>query len=163
MAKLISIDVENYSHLFKSKCWKFIQSRDDDYTELEKYFNSGFDIICLDTIHKKKHVEKMINYYYEKLNVNGFFLIDGISDLPYLKNSYRNNFFSEINNSETSDYLKNLYFNNSDKFDLYFSYIGSGLAKIKKFRAGRLEYNKNIKSRKNSLKNFIRIFLKKII
>ena len=56
--RTISVDDIDYSHLFKSNNWKFIKSRDDDFKYLNNFIsNKSFDIICLDTIHTKKHVK----------------------------------------------------------------------------------------------------------
>ena len=158
--KVISVDINDHSDLFKDSNWNFIHARDDDYEKIDKHILNNIDVICLDTIHEQTHIKKIIDHYYEKLKVDGLFLIDGISSMPYYKNSYRDNFYSEINNDETAKYLQKLYFNNKDKIDLYFSFIGSGLAKIKKIDVGKLNLEKKMKSRKYSLKNLIRLFLK---
>ena len=78
---LYSIDMIDYSHHFNSKNWKFIHSKDDNYDFIEKNIPDKFDIIYLDTIHTAKHVEKILYYYYEKLNVGGVFVVDDTSML----------------------------------------------------------------------------------
>ena len=70
--------------------------------------------------------------YFSFLKIGGIFLIDGTSDLPYLKFNYRDNFFSEINNNETFKYLVSLKNNLNNDIDLDFSFDGSGIARIKK-------------------------------
>ena len=67
MAILYSIDIIDYSYHFKSKNWKFIHSKDNDYEYIEKYIPEKFDIIYLDTIHKAKHVEKILYNYFDRL------------------------------------------------------------------------------------------------
>ena len=59
-------------------------------------------------------------------------MFDDISWLPYLKSKKRNNFNCEINNYETFQRLLEIKSSNENSFDLYFSFVGSGLAKIKK-------------------------------
>ena len=98
---LYSIDIDDYSHLFLNKKWKFIKSRDDNFEYLKDLLPKKFDLIYLDSLHEAKHVEKIFYYYFEKLKLNGAFFIDDISWLPYLKNNERNNFYCEINNKET--------------------------------------------------------------
>ena len=39
--------------------------------------------------------------YFNRLKINGLFIIDDISHLPYIKNNIRDNFYCEINNKET--------------------------------------------------------------
>ena len=96
--RTISVDVIDYSYLFKSNNWKFIKSRDDDFKYLNTFIsNKSFDIICLDTIHTKKHVKIILENYFSFLKIGGIFLIDGTSDLPYLKFNYRDNFIILVN------------------------------------------------------------------
>ena len=51
----------------------------------EKQIPEKFDIIYLDTIHKAKHVEKILYNYFDRLKIGGVFVIDDTSSLPYLK------------------------------------------------------------------------------
>ena len=88
--------------------------------------------------------------------MGGFFFIDDISPLPYLKNKKRNSFYCEINNRETSERILEIYNSNSDLFDLSFSYTSSGLAIIKKNKKLSLKKTKPIISRKYTVKNFLR-------
>ena len=52
--------------------------------------------------------------------------------MPYLKNKDRDNFYCEINNKETFDLLISIYSENTENFDLSFTFVSSGLAIIKK-------------------------------
>ncbi len=115
---LYSVDIKDYSYHFKSKNWKFIKSRDDNYDFINKKIPKKFDIIYLDTIHKADHVHKMIYYYFNKLKKGGIFVIDDTSMLPYLKQREKNNFSLEINNQETFEILLKIL--NTNHKDLYF-------------------------------------------
>jgi predicted O-methyltransferase YrrM len=153
--KLYSIDIDDYSNLYKNSKWTFLNTRDDNFDYLEEKLPIDFDIIYLDSLHEAKHVEKIFYHYFKKLKINGFFFIDDISWLPYLKNQEKNNFYCELNNKETFEKILNIYFANQENFDLSFSFISSGLCKI--FKKKNL-LNKPIvnQSREFSFKNFIR-------
>ena len=153
---LTSIDVADCSNLFIDKNWNFIQSRDDDFEYLEKKIPKKFHIIFLDSLHEANHVEKILYYYYPKLIVGGYFFIDDISPIPYLKDKKRNSFYCEINNTETNEIILEIYNNNADLFDLSFSYISSGLAIIKKNKKTNLKKKQPIRSRKFTIKNLLR-------
>ncbi len=156
--KLFSVDVNNYSHKFKSSHWTFIHSRDDNFSLIEKKIESSeFDIIYLDTIHKADHIEKMINYYYPKLIKGGFFLIDDTSWLPYLKKSEKDQFYMERNNEESFQRILEMFYSNRNNFDLEFSFIGTGVAKITKLNNNKLNKSQKIMKRKYTLKNILRI------
>jgi predicted O-methyltransferase YrrM len=153
--KLISVDINDYKDLFKDSNWNFIQCRDDDFEKLDNYLKDKLDIIYLDSLHEAKHVEKIIYHYFSKLKIGGFFFIDDISWLPYLKNSQRNNFYCEINNKETFGKLLDIYNSNQRNIDIYFSFISSGMCKIIK-KNEKLEVPSKILTRDKSLKNLIR-------
>lgn len=157
--KLYSVDIDNYSNLFKDDNWTFIQDRDDNFNAIKEKIPKEIDIIYLDTIHTAKHVQKIFQNYYEILNKSGLFIIDDISWLPYLKNSDFDNFFCEINNKETFDYLLNIYNSNLNNFELSFFFKQTGTAVIEKLTTNKLNYQLRIKTRENSLKNVLRKIL----
>ena len=83
--KLFSVDIDDYSNLFENKNWKFIKSRDDNFNFLEDILPKKLDIVYLDSLHEADHVEKIFYHYFSKLKINGYFFIDDISWIPYLK------------------------------------------------------------------------------
>jgi predicted O-methyltransferase YrrM len=159
--KLYSVDIDNCSNLFNDDNWKFIHCRDDDFKKIEKEIPNEFDLIYLDSYHEPNHVEKIINYYYPKLRVNGLYVIDDICWIPYVKNNYRDSFGNEKANIDTFNRILELYFTNKDNFDLDFTFVGSGLAKIFKRNSNELNYRKNIPTRSNLFKNFIKKIIKR--
>ena len=155
---LYSIDVDDCSEISNSSKWTFIKSRDDDFENLKNKLPEQFDLIFLDSFHNAEHVCKIFYHYYSKLKKGGSFYFDDISWLPYLKNTERDNFNCEINNLETFEKLVEIFSTNQKNMDLYFSFVGSGMAKIIKLSNQKLVKQKKIKSRKFSIKNFVRKF-----
>ena len=98
---VFSVDINDYSSLINSNKWKFIHSRDDNFEFIKKEVKNEFDVILLDSLHEAEHVKNIIYKYYNLLKKGGYFFIDDISWLPYLKKSYRDNFWCEMNNKET--------------------------------------------------------------
>ena len=154
--KLISVDTNKNSRKFQDINWQFINTRDDNFGVIEKYIDKELDVIYLDTIHKADHVEKIIYNYYEKLKVGGFFFVDDTSWLPYLKKNRKDHFFMEVNNHETFDRIIEIFNSNSDSFDLEFSFVGTGIAKIHKMNKNKLLKRRKLNSRKMSFLNFVR-------
>ncbi len=130
--KVFSVDLDDYSNLINSNKWKFIHSRDDNFKFIKSEIENEFDVILLDSQHEAYHVKKIIFNYYDLLKKGGYFFIDDISWLPYLKNSYRDNFWCEINNKETFNIILDIYSENISNFDLEYSFISSGFALLKK-------------------------------
>ena len=157
--KLFSVDVDDYSHLFNDKNWTFLKTRDDNFEFLKNKLPKKFNIIYLDSLHEANHVEKIFYYYYDFLEIGGHFYIDDISWLPYLKTGFRNNFYCEINNKETFERLMEIYNNNLNNFDIFFTFISSGMCRIIK-KDNQLNGLKRILTREKSLKNIFRKILK---
>ena len=160
--KLYSVDIEDCSKVSNNPRWKFIHSRDDDFDKIFNLIPNQVDIIYIDSLHEAYHVEKLIYNYYAKLKVGGYIFIDDISHLLYLQNKPRNNFYCEINNKETFDKILEIYNNNTDLFDLSFSFKSSGLGVIKKISNLPLIKNEAIVTRNFSFKNIARLIWKKI-
>jgi predicted O-methyltransferase YrrM len=157
--KLFSIDVDDYSNLFDDPNWTFLQTRDDNFEYLKNKLPTKFDIIYLDSLHEANHVKKIFYYYFNFLKVGGQFYIDDISWLPYLKSNSRDNFYCEINNKETFEKLIEIYNNNFDNFDIFFTFISSGMCRIIK-KKNQLNEIKRIKTREMSMKNILRKIFK---
>lgn len=153
---LTSVDIDDCEKVSNNPRWKFIQSRDDNFDLIKNQFQKKIDVIYLDTLHEAKHVEKIIYEYYKLLNLNGYFFVDDISNLPYLKNKPRNNFYCEINNKETFKKIIQIYNSNISNFDLSFSFVASGLAIIQKKNENNLNIIEEIKERDFSLRNLYR-------
>ena len=159
---LFSADAKDCSKISNDSRWLFIHSRDDNYEFIKSKIPKKLDVIYLDTVHEAPHVEKIFYNYFEMLNINGYFFIDDISHLPYLKNKKRNNFYCEINNKETFNKILEIFNNNSDLFELNFAFRSSGLAIIKKISQMPLRKNNKIKAREKSFKNFVRLIWKNL-
>ncbi len=159
--KLFSIDIIDYSKKFNSSNWKFLHSRDDNFDDILGKIPKTFKLILLDTVHEASHVRKIFYKYYDLLEINHCFFIDDISWLPYLKNSEKNNFYSEINNLETFQNLLEIYLANRDNFDLEFNFEGTGICKIRKKNNNKLNELTKINLRNFSLKNLARRIIKR--
>jgi len=155
---LYSVDVDDCSSVAKDENWTFIQSRDDNYKYLEKKIPKEFDVIYLDSFHSASHIKKIIYLYFPMLKKNGFFFIDDISWVPYVKDNYRNSFNCEINNKETFYTILEILRSNRENIDIYFSFKGSGMCKIVKKSDLHLNGEHKLLSRTFSIKNFVRKF-----
>ena len=156
---LNSFDIHDCSKVSNSKKWKFHQSRDDNFDYIDSKISNDIDLIYLDSFHNALHVKKIIYHYYPKLKLNGVFVIDDISWLPYIKNKKNNSFHCEINNQETFERLLEIKSSNDENIDLIFSFVGSGSAKIIKRNNENLNKSQRLILRKSSIKNKLRKLL----
>ena len=120
------------------------------------------DIIFLDTVHKADHVIKILISYFDSLKKDGYFIIDDVSWIPYLKNNEHDHFYKEINNKETFENLLQIYSLNSSTMDIKFNLTNTGSVVITKLKNEKLIFNKKKRSRDGNLKNYLRLIYKKI-
>ena len=164
LGKLISVDIDDYSHLFKNNNWTFLKTRDDNINKIKININGPLDIILIDSLHDPNHVKKLVYMYWEYLKVGGSMYVDDISWLPYTKGNWRDHEYTEKINYDTFHEILKISATNFDKFQLDFSFIDSGMARLTKLNNKDLSNSKNIKLRKNLIKNSFKSlisFLKK--
>ena len=152
---LTSIDIEDCSHVSKSKKWKFIHSSDDNFDYVNKFINKELDIIFIDSLHEPNHVKKVFYNYFKFLKINGLIIIDDVSWLPYVKNGIKDNNFVERINRLTFEKILEIFNSNHNNLTLEVNFSGSGLAIFSKL-TNNLEEEIKIKNRLNSIKNLIK-------
>ena len=158
---LFSADIDDCSEVSNDPRWTFIKSRYDNFDLIKSKIPKKVDVIFLDSVHESAHVEKIIYNYFDLLNKDGYFFIDDISHFPYLKNKKSDSFYCEVNNKETFNKILEIHDNNSDLFDLNFSFKSSGLAIIKKKSNLSLKKGHAVVTRENSFKNIVRMLWKR--
>ncbi len=161
--RMLSVDIVDCGHLFKNDRWNFICTRDDNYekidTEIKKIGN--LDVIYIDSFHEPNHIKKIFYHYYPFLKKGGFIFVDDISWLPYAKSAKRESSGAYEANIKTFNKLLEIQFNNLDRFNMEFSFSGSGTAKIIKKDYSAIKEPKKIKQL-FSFKNLIYKLYKKI-
>ena len=159
---LTSIDIDDCSDVSKSDKWKFIHSSDDDFEKIDKIISKNFDLIFIDSLHEPNHVKKVFYHYYSFLKIGGLCIIDDISWIPYTKNEYRDNEFTENINKSTFNKILEIYNINKENFDLEFFFKDTGYATITKKKNDILNPSKKIISREYGIKNLIRKIYKRM-
>jgi len=129
---LTSVDIEDCSDVSKNDRWKFIHSSDDNFEKIDKIISKNFDLIFIDSLHEPNHVKKVFYHYYSFLKIGGLCIIDDISWIPYTKNEYRDNEFTENINKSTFNKILEIYNINKENFDLEFFFKDTGYATITK-------------------------------
>lgn len=154
--KLISIDINDCSKVSKNKKWKFIQSSDDNFQYIDKFIKKKLHVIFIDSLHEPNHVIKIFYHYFKFLKKNGLCIIDDISWLPYIKNSERDNNFSERINRMTFNKILEMYHSNRKNIRLEFFFLDSGVAVIKKLTEKKLLAPIYLKDRSFTIKNLLK-------
>ena len=158
---LFSADIDDCSDVSNDPKWTFIRSRDDNFDLIKSKIPKKVDVIFLDSLHEAAHVEKIIYNYFDLLNKDGYFFIDDVCWLPYVKNSWRTNSYAERNNFETFQTLLKIFYANYKNFDLEFTFVESGYALIRKLNNKVIELPKKIPLNRFGIKNILKNIIKK--
>ena len=127
------------------------------------YFCEKKNKIFFYLIIKIRHNQKKQVYnYYSFLKIGGLCIIDDISWIPYTKNEYRDNEFTENINKSTFNKILEIYNINKENFDLEFFFKDTGYATITKKKNDILNSSKKIISREYGIKNLIRKIYKRM-
>jgi len=164
--QLISIDINNCSDISKSSRWEFIQSDSTDINFIlskAPHLRNGIDVLYIDTIHTKDHVEKELLGWYPFLNKNAHIFIDDVDSSPYRKSMAKDNIHVEISLDELREYVKAFFHSNKDSLFLNMLHGSTGLAHLYKFSPkGTIPQEvKPIIHRRRSIKSMAKRHLKK--
>jgi predicted O-methyltransferase YrrM len=152
---LISVDIDDCSHVASNKRWKFIHSSDNNFNLINSKIKEKLDLIFIDSFHEPNHIGEIFYNYYKYLKINGVCIIDDISWLPYSKSNIYDNDFIERINRLTFEKILNIYNANTENFILDFRFVGTGLAIINKLK-DELNVEKKLKSRVYTIKNLLK-------
>ena len=72
---LISVDIDDCSHVANNKRWKFIHSSDDNFNLINNKINEKLDLIFIDSYHEPNHIKKIFYNYYKYLKTDGICII----------------------------------------------------------------------------------------
>jgi predicted O-methyltransferase YrrM len=152
---LISVDIDDCSHVASNKRWEFIHSSDNNFNLINSKIKEKLDLIFIDSYHEPNHISEIFYNYYKYLKINGVCIIDDISWLPYSKSNICDNDFVERINRLTFEKILNIYNANTENFILDFRFVGTGLAIINKLK-DELNVEKKIKNRLYTIKNLLK-------
>ena len=134
-AKLISIDIKNYSNSVNSDKWEFVQQ---DSTDIVKLLNEkpeikkGIDILYVDSLHTAKHVKKEIYSYFQFIKKDGLLIFDDIDSDPYMVGQRKDSVGTEIANRKIYKLLESIFRANMNKIDFKIFRGSTGLGIFKK-------------------------------
>ena len=152
---LMSVDIDDCSHVASNKRWEFIHSSDDNFNLINNKIKEKLDLIFIDSYHEPNHINKIFYNYFKYLKIDGICIIDDISWIPYSKFNICDNDFIERINKLTFEKILNIYNSNTENFILDFRFVGSGLALITKLKNELCE-EKKIINRSYTIKNLLK-------
>ena len=154
--KLFSVDIEDYSDLTDMKCWTFIQS---DSTDIKSIVNKapllkeGIDVLLIDSLHKRSHVEKEFWGWAPYLNEGALIIFDDVDPHIYGQNQRKDNVFHEFDWEDIRRFVEEVFYANEGTLSLEMHYGSTGFAIMKKISDKNipLQKNKSYKQRTRSV------------
>jgi len=159
--RLVSVDIEDCSDISDSSRWQFVQADSTDVNLILKeapLLKNGIDILYIDSLHTRGHVEKELTGWYPYLKEQSWIFFDDVDSNPYRKGNRKDNFKAEVAWDSIHEYVKEFYYANEDSIQLNIFYGSTGLASMYKLSSkGTLPYKaKSIIHRDNNLLNRMR-------
>ena len=154
---LTSVDILDCSKVCSSPKWNFIKS---DSLDLKKIIGKaplikekGIDILYIDSLHRKEHVEKELYFYYPYMNKNSTIFFDDIDSFPYMMNQRKDNIGCEIENRRILEFVESVFYANLDFINFSTQKGSTGLARldITFEKKDKLQIPKKFLKRKNKI------------
>ena len=139
---VFSVDIDNkYHDLFESNDWTFIHSDSTDVNGILQKFpklKGGIDILLIDSLHTKKHVEKEFWLWEPYFKKDALIVFDDIDNHIYRQGARKDFVFHEFDWCEIHDYVKEIFFANEDNLFLEMHYGSTGFAYLTKRNENKL-------------------------
>lgn len=166
--RLVSVDVKDCSDISDSERWSFVRS---DSAAVDKVIASaphladGIDVLYVDSLHEKTHVEKELLGWYPYLNAGAHIFFDDVDSRPYHRGQRKDNFGVETKVDEIRNYVLGFFYANEDDLFLDMMFGGTGLAHIYKLapKGASPEAPASIVRRNNGIANRLKHRLKALV
>lgn len=132
---LVSVDIEDCSHVADSDRWTFVQSDSADVENVvtaAPIIKDGIDIVYIDSLHHVDHVRKELFGYFPFVKNGGLIFFDDVDSIPYMRGREKDNIHTEIGNRELLKFLNETFEDNIEKLYLTLERGSSGLLLLKK-------------------------------
>lgn len=133
--EVFSVDIDDCSGVSDDPCWHFIQSDSTDVARIlaaAPSLGSGIDILLIDSLHTRSHVQKEFFCWYPYLNSGAIVFFDDVDPFIYRKRNRKDGLFNEFNWQEIQDFLIEVFRANEDSMRLSIHFGSSGLAVLEK-------------------------------
>lgn len=133
--QLFSIDVDDCSQISQSERFHFVRSDSTDAEAIvQKHpeIKAGIDVLFVDTIHTRRHVEKEIRAWWPYLNAGASIAFDDVDPHYYRPGQKWDKATSEINKEEIAEFVEELFRANLDTIEMQVLNGHSGLAILTK-------------------------------
>jgi len=152
---LISVDIRDCSTISRSDKWTFIKMDSTNIPDILKeapILEKGIDVIYVDSLHTKKHVQKEIYGWFPYLKKGGVMFLDDIDSGPYMNGQRKDSVSTEIANRNIYELIESIFMSNLNIIDLSFIRGSTGLARIEKncLQKKHLNPPKILKKRSNA-------------
>ena len=152
-AHLVSVDIRDCSSISLSESWTFIKKDSTKIKEILRQvpiLKKGIDIIYVDSLHTKEHVQKEIYGWFPYLKKGGVIFLDDIDSGPYMNGRRKDSVSTEIANRNIYELIEAVFMANLNIIDLSFIRGSTGLARIKKICKQKTSLNEPIILKKRS-------------
>ena len=143
-AHLVSVDIRDCSAVSFLDSWTFVNmdsTKINDILRSAPILKKGIDIIYVDSLHTKEHVQKEIYGWFPYLKKGGVIFLDDIDSGPYMNGQRKDSVSTEIANRNIYELIETIFMSNLNIIDLSFMRGSTGLARIEKICDQKIHLN----------------------
>jgi predicted O-methyltransferase YrrM len=133
--RVVSVDIVDYSDISSSPRWQFVKSDSTNVDYIIKqapHLAAGIDVMYVDSLHTRAHVEKEVMGWYPYLNQDAWIFFDDVDSNPYRKGHRKDNVNVERANDSIHEFVQEFFYANEFTLQLSIFYGTTGLACMRK-------------------------------
>ncbi|MEO1134417.1 MAG: class I SAM-dependent methyltransferase, partial [Cyanobacteria bacterium J06639_1] len=107
--RLVSVDIDDCSDVAMSERWQFVRSNSTDVEAIlarAPHLADGIDILYVDSLHKREHVEREVMNWYPYLNREAWIFFDDVDANPYRQGHRKDNYSNELDWDAISTFVQ---------------------------------------------------------
>ena len=133
--RLFSVDIADCSAVSNDRNWRFIRNDSadvDDVLGKAPELRQGIDVLLIDTLHTRAHVEKEFYGWFPYLRKNAIVLFDDVDPFKYRQGGEKDNYKNEFDWEDIQEFVIEVFRANEDDMLLEIHFGSTGLAILEK-------------------------------
>jgi predicted O-methyltransferase YrrM len=166
--QLVSVDIVDCSDVSTSSRWTFVQSDSTDVDFIlskAPFLRDGIDVLYIDTLHTRTHVEKELTGWYPFMKEGSHIFFDDVDSNPYRKGQRKDKVTSEVEVDKIREYVESFFYSNEDDLYLNIMFGTTGLAHYYKLspKGTMPKAAKAIVHRRKNVGNMLGYWVRKVV
>lgn len=133
--RLFSVDIADCAAVSNDPNWRFVRNDSADVAGVlgkAPELRQGIDVLLIDTLHTRAHVEKEFYGWFPHLRKNAIVLFDDVDPFKYRQGGEKDNYKNEFDWEDIQEFVIEVFRANEDDMLLEIHFGSTGLAILEK-------------------------------